>query len=154
MAQGVVELALCRALGALGFAESVAAQCLLGAGGAEKVRQGVLEGLGHAGFGLSVEQGCLVGDLVLALEAEQSCLGDGDIEGVAGGAGGWLEVEVLDAEAGAELAAASTRIVSLLTSTDTTDTSAMDGNSNSSSRRTTSSTIPNCQVPEVTTDHF
>jgi transposase len=26
--------------------------------------------------------------------------------------------------------------------------------SNSSSRRPTSSTVPNCQVPEVTTDHF
>lgn len=30
----------------------------------------------------------------------------------------------------------------------------IDGNSNASGRRTTSSTVPNCQIPEVTADHF
>ncbi|GAX56440.1 hypothetical protein SO3561_08007 [Streptomyces olivochromogenes] len=39
-------------------------------------------------------------------------------------------------------------------STATTATSAIDGNRNSSSRRTTSSTASNCQLPEITPDHF
>ncbi|MEV7085615.1 hypothetical protein AB0O07_06940 [Streptomyces sp. NPDC093085] len=105
VAQGVVEFPLCCALGSLGFAEAVTAQRLFGAGCTKEVRQGVLEGLGHAGFGLAVEQGRLGGDLVLVLEAEQGRLADGDVEGAAGRAGGRLEVEVLDPEAGAEFAA-------------------------------------------------
>ncbi|MER5385162.1 hypothetical protein ABT040_33645 [Streptomyces sp. NPDC002688] len=65
VSQGIVAFSLGGTLGALRFAEVAAPQGLLGACGAKEVRQGVLEGLGHAGLGLAVEERCLVGDLVL-----------------------------------------------------------------------------------------
>ena len=73
--------------------------------GAEEVGDGVFQGLGHELFALTVEEEPGVGDLALALQAEQGCVPDVGLQRLAARSGRGLVQVLLDADAPAEVLA-------------------------------------------------